>query len=266
LKLGKWVCGRGGARMRNRRRAYSCAGLGATAAAILALAGVSPVAVGARHATPDLYEVVMLGTYSDVRETITSARDGTGAMHEFVAVRWTARTTAAAPLARAGARGAAIKAKLTGDVSHYRRFRSEVIAVGGAACLRIESGAADPSRRAPRLALDLSGTLTSAGGGRLRLAPGSLPVIVRASKRCGVVAREPDRSETLALRQLLLPDPSRLAVLLHMPGSAVRRGLPFDVERSVVLEDARPAGGSGSTRVRRWALHLFFSPCKTAGC
>src|SRR5436190_1223975 len=76
------------------------AGLGATAAASLALAGIAPSAAGARHAPPDLYDVAMLGMYSDVRETITSARDGTGAMYELVVVRWTARTTAAAPLAR----------------------------------------------------------------------------------------------------------------------------------------------------------------------
>src|SRR5262249_24344020 len=152
---------------------------------------------------------------------------------EVVVVRWTAQTTAAAPLARAGPRGAGIMATLTGAVTLYRRVRSEVIAVGGAACLRIESGAADPARPAPRPAPELAGTPTSAGRGRLRLAAGRLPVIVRASKRCGFVTPEPERSETVALRELLLPDQSHLAELLYVPSSAVRRGLPFDVERSV---------------------------------
>ena len=240
-------------------------GLAATVAAILAVAVVAPAALGTRHATPDLYEVTMLGTYSELRETVPPAGGPTGATHELVDVRWHARSTAAAPLRRVGRQGAAITARLTGAVSLYRRLRSELIAVGGARCLHVASGAADPSRPAPRLTLDLAGTLTAAGGGRLSGAAGRLPVVVRGSQRCSAVTPDPARSEAVALRPLLLPTGSQLGTLLHVPASAVRRGRPFEVERSVVLEQPGPAG-SGTTLARRWSLRLFFSPCATAGC
>jgi len=207
----------------------------------------------------------MLGTYSELRETVPPAGGATGATHELVDIRWQARSTAAAPLRRVGRQGAAITARLTGAVSLYRRLRSELIAVGGARCLHVASGAADPSRTAPRLTLDLAGTLTAAGGSRLSVAVGRLPVVVRGSQRCSAVTPAPVRSEAVALRPLLLPAGSQLGKLLHVPASAVRRGRPFDVERSVVLEQPGPAG-SGTTFARRWSLRLFFSPCATVGC
>jgi hypothetical protein len=115
------------------------------------------------------------------------------------------------------------------------------------------------------MTLDLAGTLTAAGGSRLSVVVGRLPVVVRGSQRCSTVTPDPGRSEAVALRPLLLPTGSQLGKLLHVPASAVRRGRPFDVERSVVLEQPGPAG-SGTTLSQRWSLRFFFSPCATAGC
>jgi hypothetical protein len=240
-------------------------GLAATVAAILAFAIVAPAALGTQHATPDLYEVAILGTYSELRETVPPAGGTTGAAHELVDIRWQARSTTPAPLKRVGRQGAAITARLTGTVSLYRRLRSELIAVGGVGCLHVASGDTDPSRPAARLTLDLAGTVTTPGASRLNVSLGRLPVVVRGSQRCRTVTPDPGRSEAVALRPLLLPPESQLGKLLHVPASAVRRGRPFDVERSVVLEQPGPAG-SGTTLSRRWSLRLVFSPCATAGC
>ena len=55
--------------------------LAVTVAAILAVAVVAPAALGTRHATPDLYEVTMLGTYSELRETIPPRRSADRRAH-----------------------------------------------------------------------------------------------------------------------------------------------------------------------------------------
>lgn len=234
---------------------------------VAAVAGAAgpPVVLGA-PAPPDLYEVAIQGTYSDVLETIPAARDGIGALHEIVTVRWQARTAGAVPLRRVGRRGAAITARLTGAVGLYRRVRSEIVPGAGLACLRVENGAVDPSRPAPRLSFELAGTLTTAAAARLRASPGSLPVVASASQRCsGTIVPEADRFESVALQPVLLPPASELGRLLHVPASTVRRGKPFEVQRTAAVEEPG-AVGSGTTRVRRWSLALYFSPCTTAGC
>ena len=230
-------------------------------AAVLAALVVAPVARAAPE--PDLYDVTMLGTYTETRETLAAAANGAGASRELVIVRWRARTAVAVPLRRVGRRGAAITARLTGVVTQYRRSRSDLVDSGGTVCPRIEQTSIDATRRAPRLALDLSGTLTAPGAARVRTTLPPLPVVVRASQRCAAVVPEPDVAVALPLRPLVLPPASQLAPLLHVPTTTVRRGRPFEVERAVVIEEP---GADGSLRVRRWSLHLSFSPCPAGGC
>jgi hypothetical protein len=90
-----------------------------------------------------------------------------------------------------------------------------------------------------------------------------LPVVVRAVQRCDTVTPEPDVPAALPLRPLVLPPAAQLAPLLHVPPSAVRRGRPFEVERTVRLDEPGP---DGATRVRRWTLTLAFSPCLEDAC
>jgi hypothetical protein len=231
-------------------------------AAVTAAFAVAPVARAAPE--PDLYDVTMLGTYTESRDTVAAAASGAGASRELVIVRWRARTAVAVPLQRVGRRGAGIAARLTGTVMQYRRSRSDLVdGGGGMICPRIEQAAIDATRRAPRLAFDLSGTLTASGAARLRTTLPPLPVVVRASQRCAAVVPEPDVAVAVPLRPLVLPPAAQLAPLLHVPAATVRRGRPFEVERAVVLEEP---GADGSLRVRRWSLHLSFSPCPESGC
>ena len=208
----------------------------------------------------------------DARHVLRAPRDGPGCACDdrgrctkLIDVRWEAGRPSRRRCGGSAFTGTAITARLDRAVSRYRSLRSEMTEVGGVACLRVVNGAADTSRPGPRLTLDLTGNLTTAGGGRLSVTSGRLPVVLRGSRRCAAVVPDPVRSETLPLRPLLLPAGAELGRLLHVPASAVRRGRPFDVQRSVVREQPGPAG-SGTTLAQRWTLHLFFSPCTTAGC